>query len=71
MLEAIELCERVAGRTLEWSLGDAPRIGDHRWWISDLRPFKADYPEWTLTYGIEEIVREIYEQNVELWAVGV
>src|SRR5690242_692212 len=67
MLEAIEVCERVAGRELSWEMGEEPRIGDHRWWISDLAQFKADYPDWDLRYGIEEILSEMYEQNVERW----
>jgi CDP-paratose 2-epimerase len=67
MLEAIELCERIAGRELDWTLGDEPRIGDHRWWISDLAPFERDHPGWRLRYGVEEILAEIYEQNVDSW----
>jgi len=67
MLEAIEVCEEVAGRPLSWTLSDEHRIGDHRWWISDLEPFMRDYPEWRITYGIESIVREIHDQNAELW----
>src|SRR5205085_10478931 len=46
MLEAIKLCEEIAGRELDWQLSDQHRIGDHRWWISDLEPFRRDYPEW-------------------------
>ncbi len=70
MLEAIDLCQSVAGRELSWSLSDTHRVGDHRWWISDLRPFCEDYPTWRVEYGLEEIVREIYEQNVERWAAA-
>jgi CDP-paratose 2-epimerase len=70
LLEAIALCEQVSGRTLEWSLGETPRIGDHRWWISDLAPFRADFPDWRLQFGVEEILREIYERNVENWTVA-
>jgi CDP-paratose 2-epimerase len=68
MLEAITLCEQIAGRELDWDLGSEPRIGDHRWWISDLAPFKADHPGWKLQYGVEEILSEIYQQNVESWS---
>jgi CDP-paratose 2-epimerase len=68
MLEAIELCEQIAGRTLSWNLDETPRAGDHRWWISDLAPFRNDYSGWKLRYGIEETLREIFEQNVEAWA---
>ncbi len=70
MLEAIEVCERIAGRELQWELGPEPRVGDHRWWISDLEPFEADYPDWSLRYGIEEIITEIYERNAERWLAG-
>jgi CDP-paratose 2-epimerase len=67
MLEAIAMCQRIVGRELDWSLSDAARIGDHRWWISDLAEFQTDYPDWRLEYGIEEILREIYESNAENW----
>jgi CDP-paratose 2-epimerase len=67
MLEAISACERIAGRELDWELGPEPRIGDHRWWISDLAPFEADYPDWSPRIGIEEILRQIFEHNAERW----
>ncbi len=67
MREAIDMCERIAGRELDWKMGEEPRIGDHRWWISDLAPFEADYPGWSLRYDVEAILREMYEQNVERW----
>jgi CDP-paratose 2-epimerase len=70
MLEAIEICQRVAGRELSWEMGEEPRIGDHRWWISDLAPFQADYPDWGLRYGVEEILAEMHEQNLERWTVS-
>jgi CDP-paratose 2-epimerase len=70
MLEAIDLCEEIAGRELNWKLSDQARIGDHRWWISDLAEFRADYPAWSLEYGVERILRDIYEQNVERWTAA-
>ena len=70
MLEAIALCQEIAGAELNWTLDDRARMGDHRWWISDLQPFKDDFPSWRLEYGIEEILREIYERNVEHWTVS-
>jgi CDP-paratose 2-epimerase len=67
MLEAIELCQRIAGRELRWTLSERNRVGDHRWWISDVRPFADDYPAWKLTRGLEEILRELHERNAERW----
>jgi CDP-paratose 2-epimerase len=70
MLEAIGLCEEIAGRKLVWELGDAPRVGDHRWWVSDLGPFRADYPGWEIEYDVREILVEIHEQNADQWAAA-
>jgi CDP-paratose 2-epimerase len=67
MLEAIELCERIAGRQLNWQLGEDARKGDHRWWISDLGPFRSDYPSWTMDHDVESILTEIHEQNADAW----
>jgi CDP-paratose 2-epimerase len=67
VLEAIDLCEEIAGLPLAWTLDDEPRVGDHRWWITDLRPFRRDHPDWDVTYDVESILREIHDENVEQW----
>lgn len=69
MLEAIELCERIADRALDHEIVGENRVGDHRWWISDLAPFRADHPGWELRYDVPGILQEIYEQNAERWSV--
>jgi CDP-paratose 2-epimerase len=71
MLEAIELCEQISGRELSWELSDQPRMGDHRWWISDVDEFGRDYPEFRIDHGIEAVLRDIHDQNVERWSVTV
>ena len=68
MLEAIALCEEISGKKLSWNLVDENRIGDHRWWVSDLDEFKSDYPQWELHYGIRETLQEIHDFNVERWS---
>jgi CDP-paratose 2-epimerase len=67
MREAIAACERISGNTLDWTLSDQARMGDHRWWISDLSGFKRDYPDWRLQYDLETTLREIHDANVERW----
>jgi CDP-paratose 2-epimerase len=69
MLEAIALCEEIAGAELNWTLDDTSRMGDHRWWISDLSAFQADYPSWSIEYDVRAILEQIYEQNLDRWAV--
>jgi CDP-paratose 2-epimerase len=70
MLEAIALCEDIAGSQLRWTLDERSRLGDHRWWISDLRPFQHDYPYWTIKYDLRATLEEIYEQHQERWTEG-
>lgn len=61
VLEAINLCEEVTGRKLNWSYSEKNRIGDHVWWISDLQKFKSHYPEWKYKYNLKNILIEIYD----------
>jgi CDP-paratose 2-epimerase len=63
MLEAITITERLTGRPMRWAYHDTNRIGDHVWWISDIRKLQMDYPGWSLTYNIERIIEEIYEEQ--------
>jgi len=71
MREAIVQCQEIAGRELQWTLSDQARIGDHRWWVSDLDAFKADHPDWRLTFGIEDVLRDIHARNVDQWEAAI
>jgi CDP-paratose 2-epimerase len=67
MLEAIELCQSITGKLMNWSYKPENRKGDHIWWISNLSRFQNHYPCWQLTYDVPKILQEIYEVNVERW----
>jgi CDP-paratose 2-epimerase len=67
MLEAVQLCEQITQKPFKSRYVDENRRGDHIWWISDLSRFRQRYPAWTPRYGVPEILREIYELNVERW----
>ncbi|HEY2614553.1 MAG TPA: NAD-dependent epimerase, partial [Chthoniobacterales bacterium] len=65
MLEAINLCEEISGRRLTWKYDEDNRIGDHIWWISDVRKFQGHYPGWKFRYDLREILQEIYGALVQ------
>lgn len=68
MLEAISLCEEIAGQKLNWTYSKESRIGDHQWWISDLTSFRTDYPNWSQQYDLPAILREIYDAGMDRWS---
>jgi len=59
ILEAIEKIEGMTSKKMSLNYVDQNRSGDHIWWISDISKFKKDYPEWHLTYTIDDIIQEI------------
>lgn len=65
MLEAIQFAEELCDRKLTYKLSDEARSGDHIWWISDVRRFQNDYPEWQYRYDLMAIIKEIVEATAE------
>jgi len=61
MLEAITRCEKITGKKMNFKYAKENRIGDHIWYISDIRKFQNHYPEWQYQYGLDDILNQIYE----------
>ena len=67
MLEAIDQCEAIVGKKLQWTYAEHNRIGDHICWVSGIRKFQQHYPDWALTYTLRDILEEIFESNTVRW----
>jgi CDP-paratose 2-epimerase len=67
MLEAIALCQEIAGRELDRTYTESSRVGDHIWWVSDVAKFRTHYPAWKQEYDVRGILREIHEANQQRW----
>jgi CDP-paratose 2-epimerase len=61
ILEAIALCEEISGRKLTWDYTETNRIGDHIWYISDVRRFQSHFPNWKYRHNLKDILSEIYQ----------
>ena len=61
MKEAIQICERLTGQSMSWSYEENNRIGDHIWWISDVRKFQTHYPDWSYQYDLQGMFKEIID----------
>ncbi len=68
MIEAIDLCEKITGKKMNYSYSEDNRSGDHIWYISDLAKFKGHNPEWKLRYDVPRILQEIFDFNRERWS---
>lgn len=61
MMEAIDRCGDIVGRPMNWSYSEQNRLGDHIWWVSDVRKFQAHYPDWSFRYNLDDILLQIHE----------
>lgn len=60
MREAIDACEQITGKKMNYSYDGENRIGDHIWWISDVSKFQCHYPTWQYEYNMDNILEQIY-----------
>jgi CDP-paratose 2-epimerase len=61
VLEAISMIQELSGKSIRYEISDQARSGDHIWWISDIRRFRKDYPEWSYRYDLRGIVQELLD----------
>jgi CDP-paratose 2-epimerase len=61
MLEAITLCEQISGNKMSYSYQETNRIGDHIWYVSDVRKFQSHYQDWTWKYDLEQTLQQMHD----------
>jgi CDP-paratose 2-epimerase len=61
VLEAIRMITELSGSQIEYTISDNARIGDHIWYISDVRKFQTHYPDWKHEYDIPMILGEMIQ----------
>ena len=59
VLEAIDMIGDISGKKLEFKMSVENRIGDHIWWVSDVRKFESDFPDWHIKYDLNAILNEL------------
>ena len=59
VVEAAARLEELMDQPLERDYVEEPRRGDHICYISDLRRFRGDYPEWEISVPVEDILRQL------------
>lgn len=59
ILEAIEQIEKLLKKKGNIAYEDENRIGDHKWYISDVSKFKRHYPDWDFKINSQEILEDL------------
>lgn len=59
ILEAIQIIEKLSGIRAKFKILKENRVGDHKWWISDVKKFKNHYPNWNIKYDSKKIIEDI------------
>lgn len=64
LIELISLIQDITNYKIKTIYQPKPRIGDHKWWITDTTKFEKDYPKWKRTKNINEIIKDIWNSLV-------
>ena len=59
ILEALELIEKITNTHIKKKIIKQNRIGDHIWYISNIKKFKKEYPNWKQKYNTKKIIEEL------------
>jgi len=65
MLEAVAICEQIAGKKINSVYSPENRIGDHIWWISDVSRFRTHFPEWNYEYSLKDMLVQIHDSMTQ------
>ena len=59
IIEAINIFQKITNIEVKKNIIKKPRVGDHIWYISNLKRFKKDYTQWKQKYDTEKIISEL------------
>ena len=59
VIEALNCVELLTSIKVKRIYHKANRIGDHIWYVSDIRKFRKHYPQWKQRYETKKIIEEL------------
>ena len=59
VIEALNYVESFANIKIKRIYKKANRVGDHIWYITDIKKFRRHYPKWKQKYGTKKIIEEL------------
>ena len=62
ILEAISIIEKIKNIKIKKTIIGRNRVGDHIWYISNMKKFRKHYPKWKQIFSTKKIIEELIEQ---------
>ncbi len=62
IIEALNFVEKKTGKKIKRKILKDNRVGDHIWYVSNMKKFKKDYPNWRQKHSTKKILTELIEQ---------
>ena len=63
ILEAFETIEKLTNTYTKKEFKRENRVGDHIWYISNMKKFKSHYPKWKQVYNSEKIISQLLSKR--------
>lgn len=60
VLELIARYEHLTGAEVPFDYSPRTRFADPRWWISDTRKFRRDYPRWSPAHDLDDMLLALH-----------
>jgi CDP-paratose 2-epimerase len=70
IIEAVDRIKQLTGDGVTCSYVSENRNGDHIWWISDIRKFQNDYPDWSYQYHLDDTIIGIHDGLSKRMPIG-
>ena len=62
IIEALNLVEKFANIKIKKKFLKQNRVGDHIWYVSSMKKFKKDFPNWKQKYSTMKIIKDLINQ---------
>ncbi len=59
--EALNHVEKIKKIKIKRNILNQNRVGDHIWYVSNMKKFKKHYPQWKQRYSTKKILRELID----------
>ena len=62
IIEALNIVEKIAKIKIKKTILKQNRVGDHIWYVSNMKKFRKDYPHWKQKYSSTKIIKELIDK---------